>query len=185
MNKATVTYIAIAVSIIQLGVPASMIAKREITLRAGRQFKFRTAPVDPYDAFRGRYVALRMTETRAPAAKDTKFERGQKVFVALSEDTNGFAVLSHALRERPRDGAYIKTRARSGSRGGVRVNLPFDRYYMNEKDAPAAEAAYRQQSRGTNRTAYVTVRVSRGFAVLEELYVDDVPIEEYIQQSPV
>ena len=42
----------------QLAVPASLIWKRERTLRQGHVWKFRTAPVDPVDAFRGRYVAL-------------------------------------------------------------------------------------------------------------------------------
>lgn len=44
--------------VIQLAVPAFMIVRREHALSMGRAFKFRTAPVDPYDAYRGRYVAL-------------------------------------------------------------------------------------------------------------------------------
>ena len=42
----------------QLGVPASLMWKREQTLRHGSVWKFRTAPVDPIDAFRGRLIAL-------------------------------------------------------------------------------------------------------------------------------
>ena len=44
------------VAVAQLTVPAWMIVSHERTLLTGKVFKFRTAPVDPYDAFRGRYV---------------------------------------------------------------------------------------------------------------------------------
>jgi uncharacterized membrane-anchored protein len=48
-------------SFFQLGMPVWMIANREMTLRDGKQFRFRVAPVDPYDAFRGRFVALQLS----------------------------------------------------------------------------------------------------------------------------
>ena len=44
----------VVVAAAQLAVPAWMIAGRELTLREGQVFKFRTRPVDPADAFRGR-----------------------------------------------------------------------------------------------------------------------------------
>src|SRR5205085_8475834 len=48
----------VLVALAQLAAPGSLIWKRENTLRKGSVWKFRTAPVDPVDAFRGRYVAL-------------------------------------------------------------------------------------------------------------------------------
>jgi len=48
----------VLVAFAQLAVPGSLIWKREHTLRQGNVWKFRTAPVDPVDVFRGRYVAL-------------------------------------------------------------------------------------------------------------------------------
>ena len=51
--------IFILVALAQIAVPASMIWKRQRTFREGRVWKFRTAPVDPIDALRGRYLALR------------------------------------------------------------------------------------------------------------------------------
>ena len=47
----------IVVAVVQIAAPASMILRRERALDRGERFLFRTAPVDPYDAFRGRYVA--------------------------------------------------------------------------------------------------------------------------------
>ena len=52
-----------------------------------------------------------------------------------------------------------------------------------EKAAPAAERAYRKHSRKDSKDAYVTVRIKSGFAVLEELYVGEKPILEFIKQN--
>jgi len=62
----------------QVAVPATMIWGRERTLAVGSVYKFRTQPVDPYDAFRGRYVSLRIEESHAPLAAGNEIERGRK-----------------------------------------------------------------------------------------------------------
>lgn len=170
----------IAVMLLQLYVPLSMIVRREVALERGRAFKFRTAPVDPYDAFRGRYVALRTDQGRVATTNAVGVARGQRVFAVLAEDNDGFALISRVHRDRPAAGDYIRLRVGRVSRDTVRLDLPFDRYYMNEKDAPAAEAAYRAHSRGEKRDAHVVVRVRRGFAVIESLHVGGRTIEEYL-----
>ena len=63
----------------------------------------------------------------------------------------------------------------------VCFDLPFDRYYMEEKLAPAAEAAYRQNSGREKRDAYVVVRIRSGRAVIEDLFICEKPILEYIE----
>jgi uncharacterized membrane-anchored protein len=179
---------------LQLAAPLWMISRREETLRNGKAFRFKAAPVDPYDAFRGRYVAISVdlsgnTETNRWFGRNSvavtnaaAFERGQRVFALLEEGTNGFARVSALIPMRPRDADFIRTRVRWISDAShVALDIPFDRYYMNEAKAPEAEQAYREHSRRTNQTAYVTVRVRSGFAVLEELYVDDKPIREFLE----
>jgi uncharacterized membrane-anchored protein len=182
MKKSIALYSFIAVSLIQLAVPMSMISKREATLKQGRQYKFKTAPVDPYDAFRGRFVALRMGQDRVAIESGSRFERGQAVYILLEEDEQGFASLTSPTLEKPDEG-YIKARVRYTSGTNLYLNLPFDRYYMNEKDAPAAEAAYRKHSRRKEHDAYITVRVKSGFAVLEHLYVGDMTMEDFLKKE--
>ncbi len=64
-----------AVALLQIGVAGSMVWQHATTLTAGRVWKFRTAPVDPVDAFRGRYVALRFAaEESARAAAGVRSE---------------------------------------------------------------------------------------------------------------
>lgn len=168
----------------QLAVPASMILKRERTLAHGQTFKFRTAPVDPYDAFRGRFVALGFDQNSVVAPPGHDFARGQTVHVLLAEDADGFATLGELRRERPDAAPYLTTKILYVGGDVVHLRLPFDRFYMDEDAAPAAERAYRQNSASSNRNAYVQVRIEKGFAVLEDLYVDGTPIRNYLAAHP-
>ena len=168
----------------QLAVPASMILKRERVLAHGQAFKFRTAPVDPYDAFRGRYVALGFDRDFVVVPPGHDFARGQTVHVRLEEDADGFAKLAEILRDRPDAAPYLTTKILYVGGDQVHLRLPFDRFYMDEDAAPAAEQAYWKYSASSNRNAYVQVRIEKGFAVLEDLYVDGQPIRDYLAAHP-
>ena len=58
LNKSLTIGIFVTVAFLQLLIPIQMITSRERILDKGTLYKFRTRPVDPYDAFRGKYVAL-------------------------------------------------------------------------------------------------------------------------------
>jgi uncharacterized membrane-anchored protein len=173
----------LVLALAQLGVPVSMIARREATLRDGRVFRFKTQPVDPYDAFRGRYVTVRAAENAGLMREGEACEPRQKVYAVLDEDEDGFARIKEIATERPEGNDYIAVRA-SGGRvavgGKVHVRWPFGRYYMNEELAPRAEHVYREHSRRGKQDAYIAVRVRSGFAVLEELYVGGKAIADFL-----
>lgn len=168
----------VLVALAQLAVPASLIWKREQTLRHGSVWKFRTAPVDPVDAFRGRYVALEFEAESQEISPPLTVESGQTVFVTLRVDAEGFAEIDQVLPAAPALDDFIAAHL-----AGKIVSLPFDKYWVTERDAPAAEAAYRAQSRREKRNAYVTVRVFRGDAALEQLYLDGRPLGEYLRAN--
>lgn len=171
----------VVLAVVQIAVPLRMIARRQATLAEGELLRFRTAPVDPYDAFRGRYVALRMADdVVSAAARD--WAPGQRAFVPLETGPEGFARPAGLERRRPAGGPYVEVTVSPSPAGSreVRLRYPFDRYYLNERLAPAAEAAYRQHAGGEEHAAWVAVRVRDGFAVLEELYIGDRPIGEFL-----
>jgi hypothetical protein len=129
-----------AMALLQLAVPAGMILSRERTLAQGEAFKFRTAPVDPYDAFRGRYVSLRIENAVAawPQAKAAAY--GQTVYATIETGNDGFARFGAASLSRPKDKPYLKVQAGvANDKGGISLELPFDRFYMEETKAPTAE----------------------------------------------
>lgn len=173
--------IFIITALLQLSVPAYMAIKADMGNTTWAEYKFKTAPVDPYDAFRGRYVQLRFTQNTAPTKAE--LTRGQVAYALMENDAEGFAVIKELVTARPAYGAYVKCKVSYGSGGTYHYELPFDKYFMNEEDAPAAEKAYRENSGwGGPRDAYVTVGISdKGESVLKELYVGGKAIKEYIK----
>jgi uncharacterized membrane-anchored protein len=180
MTRRLALALFICLALVQLAVPASMIARRELTLHYGRQYRFQTAPVDPYDPFRGRYVALALQATTAPTPPDIQLTPGQQAYALLAEDAAGFATIASLSLTPPGGNTYFQTTVKYVHDDRVHLAIPFDRYYTDEHFAPTAERAYWQHSRGETRDAYITVRVREGLAVLEELYVAGKPVREFV-----
>jgi uncharacterized membrane-anchored protein len=176
-------WIFLLVAAVQLGVPAYMIHEQETTLRQGAAYRFRTAPVDPYDPFRGRYVQLRIETATAPAAPAEEIRKGDRVFVLLGTDEAGFARLLSASKAPPAQGDYLRLKARYVSGSSVHLILPFDRYYAEETLAPAIEKAYWRHSRRESRNAFIAVRVRAGRGVIEELFIENLPVREYLRRQ--
>jgi len=185
MKNKLIIGLFLLLALVQIYVPFSMITKREDVLKHGEQFKFKTAPVDPYDAFRGRYVALRIEEDYVAKQDTQDFYAGSSVYAIIEVDSQGFAKFSSLTTYRPMGKAYInaKTRYYYGAGDKIYLDLPFDRYYMEEKAAPAAEAAYRKHSQQGEQDAYIVVRAKDGFAVIEGLYVAGQRIEDLVDQE--
>jgi len=154
-----------ALIIIQLFVPISGIIKRFNVLKTGTEFKFKVYPVDPYDAFRGRYVSLNVQQR----------SNGKGKYGVIALDKDGFAVITSVSDNKPASGHYVTSIERGW------FTLPIDRYYMDEKFAPKAERL--TQRREADAEAYVTVRVKNGTLVVSGLYIDGVAIEDIIKQE--
>ena len=187
MNRSLRLALFAVVALAQLAVAGGAIVKSEFALRTGEAFRFRIQPVDPIDAFRGRYVAIRFATERAPAADDLEVRSGKYIYVPLEVDADGYAALGQARADRPYGSSYLRLRAgvvspdEEGNRW-VWVTLPFRRYYMDEDLVPDAERAVWAGRRG-HREASIGVRVRSGMGVIEELYIDDVPIHQWLAEN--
>lgn len=180
MKKLSILIFAL-VAIAQLSVPALMAWNRSQTLRHGRVWKFKTAPVDPVDAIRGRYIALQFEAEEFPQAE--RFNGSGDVYVRLKEDAAGFAAVDHLSNEPIGGDNVVKAKAGSWWDGKQHVVLPFHTYWVAENIAPQAEAAYRNNSTRKNQNAFVTVRVRNGDAALDQLYIDNQPLLEYLRTT--
>jgi uncharacterized membrane-anchored protein len=182
----------LALCLAQLAIPLSMAYCYERTLREGAVYRFHTEPFDPVDAFRGRYVAIRLRLV-APMELKTRDYRS-RVYATLGTDAQGFATVS-ALSDRPPSsgdwlegtlgGADVPPTWRSPAPLpllGTRIELPFDRYYMEESKAPEADRLWSEGLRDAEATA--RVRVRNGLGVIEGLDVNGVPIEQWIATLP-
>ncbi len=174
------------VALVQLAVASGAIVKSELALRTGELYRFRIQPVDPVDAFRGRYVAIRFALDHAPVPEDFDVRAGAMIFVAVEIDADGYAAFGEAGIEPPSDGSYLRLRSGpvtvddDGTRR-VWVTMPFQRFYMDEDVAPRAERAV-WGGRGGRREAFVSVRIRGGIGVIEELYIDGTPINQWLAE---
>lgn len=170
----------------QLGVVAGMVNRQETILREGVAYRFRTAPVDPYDAFRGRFVAVSL-QPRTVVWPEGRYQlhRRDNFYVTLATGEDGFARLTGASLTRPTTGDYLRVR-RGWQTGTNEVGLAYltDRYYLPEDEAPQAEALYRAHSGRGQQDAYVVLRVRHGESVAEDLIIGDRPIRAWLNETP-
>jgi uncharacterized membrane-anchored protein len=154
-------------------------------LRTGKVYKFRTAPVDPYDAFRGKYVALSYASAAAPVKNGDNIPFQSIAYASLSQDENGFARFGELSVNPPLTGDYLRVEHQfTELNDKAHFRLPLDRFYMEESKAPQAEQAYRRYgNRGgqTKAPTYVAVRVKNGRGVIEDLFINDQPIREFLK----
>lgn len=170
-------------AVLQWALPVSLAVQSERTLREGTRYYLRTAPVDPVDAFRGRYVALSFEGLRVAAPAGAGLQAGDRVCVPLTTGPDRFVRFGAPQREPPTQGDYLVARiAWIDAAQVATLRLPFDRYYLEERAAPAAERAYRDAHRASaeRSDAYVSVRVRDGHAVLEELFIGNVPVRRLL-----
>jgi uncharacterized membrane-anchored protein len=187
MNPKWVFGLFLVLAVVQLALPLGQIWKYENVLRSGQLYKFRTAPVDPYDAFRGKYVALNYADTEAVMRKGDSLNRGQSAYVSLRKDENGFAQFAELAAAPPPAGDYLRVEYQDSSENKAHFSVPFDTLFMEENKASQAERAYwRYANRRdqTSRRAYVLVRVKGGRGVIEDLYIEDQPVREFIKTMP-
>jgi uncharacterized membrane-anchored protein len=184
------------VACVQVAVPVYLIEREEATLAHGQLYKFKTAPVDPVDALRGRYVALRFDAANVPEAvirtlgsrAENDDETPYQVYATFTVDDTGYAQVESLSPRKPvAAGATLRVVIPRQWRGTGTVPrtiaLPFDRFYMEEQAAPRAEAAYRQ-GLNARKDAYALVAIYHGHAAIKDLYVEGMPIREYLRVHP-
>lgn len=154
----------------QLAVAGSSVWRAESALRS-RVYRIATRPVDPVDWFRGRYVAIGFPRSVLPRGDAGALEEDGTAFATLEVGEDGFARLVAAYA-RPPDGVdSLPVRVVRADERRVTVEIPFDRFYLEEERAPQLEAEFRER-RGL---AVALVRVGRGEAVLEDLRIEPAP----------
>jgi uncharacterized membrane-anchored protein len=178
-------------------VTVSLVTKSEQTLVVGKEFHFKTVPVDPSDPFRGKYITLRF-EASNIVVHDTighLYESGEVVFAAVSIDSTGFAVVDSLYSERPNDESLtiIKARVRyayrefEGTGQSVDLEFPFERLYLEESMASDAERVYWENRRAFNdststTTTYAVVRIRDEHAVLVDVKINDRSIVDIVKE---
>ena len=182
MKKFSLIVLGILI-VVQLAVPFSMIKGRENILRNGELFRFKTRPIDPADPFQGRYVRLGYKDDYIPLSEDQEPDLMYKepIYVSIETDADGFARFTDWSRVPPVKGPFLKTRylgrkqewnqkKQKHTYKGMRLDIPFDRFYMDEAKAPRAEELAREATRTSN--CWANIRILAGKAVIEDVFAE-------------
>lgn len=172
----------IIVALIQLYIPAKMVLDQEDILTSGTIYKFRAAPIDPIDPFRGKYITLTYRETTFDIPNEKDWVNGETIYVSFATDNDGFAKIRSVSKDKPTGtNDFLKARVSYISINGeneLTIEYPFNRFYMEESKAYDAELTYRQSQLDTNQVTYSLVSIKKGDAVLRDVLIDGRSIKE-------
>ena len=176
----------VILALVQWVLPGRTIWEKDQILEKGQSFKFKTEPVDPSNPFKGKYIILNFEQSSFSDTVNRGLQSNDKVYVLLSHDHQGYAVIQDISAKEPQStNAYVQARVYYVSSVKdtitVHLNYPFDEYYMDEYKAPAAETIYRESTADTASITYATVKILKGDAVIENVYINDVPIRKLIK----
>lgn len=175
------------VALVQLYIPAKMVWDREDVLETGSEYKFKTAPFDPKDPFRGKYIALSFRENTVRIKNPENWTRGETIYVFLTTDKDGFAKIRSVSKVKPTTKedmieAKVGFVLQNGS-DKLTIDYPFDRFYMEESKAKDAEQTYIWAQSDTSKITYAVVSIKKGDAVLKDVYIDGISISEIVRAN--
>lgn len=185
MNKLLIIGVFALMVLAQWFVPGKMIVDQETALTQGTAYKFRTLPLDPNDPLRGKYISLRYELNKAPLVGKQNINWNEQVYVYLDKDAEGFAKATKASKiQLDTDQDYILATASNTYKDTVHFKVPFNRFYMEESKAYPAEILVRQANRDSLLdNCYGLVYVKANVAVLENVFVNNTPIKEYVEAA--
>ncbi|MDR3345541.1 MAG: GDYXXLXY domain-containing protein [Campylobacteraceae bacterium] len=185
-----------ALVVIQIAALLYQIINYERILHFGDVLTLEVVPKDPYDAFRGRYVTLGFKDD---SIKTDKYfdESGSyyynKDFFITFDNSGKFSVADDVFDEKPKtDKPYWKVKGyalesaqaweeEENTINMVHFEYPFDRFYMQENLAKYVDG-YGWGFWGEYE-AYAKVRVKNGKGVIEDVFVEDMPIGDFVKNS--
>jgi uncharacterized membrane-anchored protein len=166
-----------------LAIPLYVVISNELKLAdQDHVFKFKCEARDPIDIMRGRYIRLTFNNTIEDSLSALQtFPQGQKVFVTVGRDKNGWGVFKSISDKMPDHPFYFETRILYSWRNINQFDIPFDKFFMNEEDAPKAEKAYTEGVFLTNAEIYAEVTIKNGTTILRDVYINGETMHDYIQ----
>ena len=182
MNKLILIPAFVIMVIAQWFFPGRMIYQKETIVRQGKEFLFKSAPVDPNEPLMGKYIDLSFDVTEFEVPRESAWNGGDQIYVKLTNDENGLAKIASITHDAPGPTEdFIKANISyiyEDSIKKVIIDYPFNRFYMEESIATHAETAYRESARDTTSTTVAVISVRNGEAVIKNVLIDGVPIRE-------
>ncbi|MCB0787234.1 MAG: GDYXXLXY domain-containing protein [Flavobacteriales bacterium] len=171
--------------VLQWGVIGHALWDHDRTLTTGSVHRFQVQPIDPRDPFRGEYVILDLAaENVQDADTSALFGANDPVYGTLGMDSSGYAIITALSKEAP-EGDHVECRIEAVYSSTIRVELPFDRYYLQEGKGGMVESLLDMATRRDDQAeeAYILVRVREGKGVIEDLVIGGRSVEDHLRES--
>lgn len=186
-SKPLILILFFLMAALQLYVPAQMILDREEVLKTGKEFRFKTRPIDPNDPFRGKYITLYFQDNFFLLDSAYEWDNPDEFYVMIEEDQDAYAQIIGVSVEKPketRDYFLAKSSSTMYDENGIKlwVDFPFNKFFMEESKAYEAEKIVREANVDSLQTAYALVAVKEGESVLKNVFIDGIPIKDVVQE---
>ncbi|MBT1710865.1 GDYXXLXY domain-containing protein [Fulvivirgaceae bacterium PWU5] len=184
MQKTLIIVAFVVMCLAQWFIPFKTILDQEAILSEGRLFKLQTAPIDPSDPFRGKYITLNFSENQVTVNDYQEWVGHEYMYITLA-DSAGYGRISRASLYEQEGDDYIKVRISyvdSGTPATVMFEYPFERFYLEESKASEAERLYWESRSDSTQQVYAMIRVRNGQAALENVMVNDRPIADIVRE---
>ena len=163
-----------------LAVPLFIIFKSEDILENGHRHKLRLQGMDPFDPFRGKFLRLRYDND---VVADPELKEGDNAYVTLEQDSMGFSHFAFAHKNKPDHDNYLMAEIDWIYEGTATIKVDnLTKYFINEDKAYEAELILRDFRQERPEDLYVAVRVLNGEARLEDIFVEETPLLEYLEK---
>jgi len=188
--KVPLLWRALATALLLMLVLLALVEQRARILRGGTEIRLKTVPIDPRDLFRGDYVILAypISTVETDTAGKTDFARGERVYVSLDRDEQGFAKAISVTRDWPKTGDDIVVIAGrvaatsvcatnadgtfdcSGRRNRLGIAYGLESYFVPQGEGRAIETTDKA------RIEVVAAVSSSGEAAIKRLLIDGKPV---------
>lgn len=171
-------------AVIQWLLPLTGVWQHERVIRHGAAVRVRCTAPDPFDPLRGRYLTVRPEDATLPKPDDLPTDRPVPVWATLAANAAGLSTIESISLVPVGGPTVVKLSARVLTRDPdhptVIVQWPVQRYYLNERLAPAADALVAERLRADSRPV-AELRILDGRWVLTDVLLDGVPIREIVK----
>ncbi|MDR0762118.1 MAG: GDYXXLXY domain-containing protein [Campylobacteraceae bacterium] len=163
--------------VMQLSAVLWQAIKYESIIYFGKTLYLAILPIDPYDAFRGRYIRLDFADDYVYATDDIK--NNKELFVTfITED--GISKPYEIFNSKPNtDEPYLKIKNYYKSYDGIHISYPFKRFYMQEDSVIKAD----RNNIFNNNNVVAAVKVLDGVGVLSDIMINSISINKYMQEQ--
>jgi len=139
---------------------------------------------DPHDFLRGNYLVINFPSNVRLDSTENFGPGDRELYVMVERDSLGYAHFVRGVKNKPSTSNYFMAKASFGSHADrtAWIDVPFDKYFINEDNALLAERVYWREIRDTATNLYVEVSIRDGEALLKDIYLDSIPLSEYMNK---